>query len=321
MGCGALVTLAPLALAAQQTTLRMDVKLVNVFVNVTGPNGAVAGGLTRNDFALAEDGRPQRIAVFEREPELPLSLTLAIDTSGSVRKDIRAEAGAARQFARVLLGAQELHPRDQMSVQQFAGEVRELTPFTSRLGQIDRGLGRLRPGSATALYDAICQGSERLGGLDGKGAGRRVLIVVSDGDDTAGGATYAQALDQALRNGVTIDSIIDVPIAASAGRDLGGEHALVTLADETGGQSFYVAAGEPGGVGEGGAGGLAPLDRAFRQVAADLRTGYLLGYYPHREEPGEAFHRIQVTLPGAASQAFQLRYRSGYYADSPGGGK
>jgi Ca-activated chloride channel family protein len=281
-------------LPAQEMTLRVDVKLVNVFVNVTDRSGAIVSGLTRGDFALAEDGRPQQIAVFERQSELPLNLTLAIDTSGSVRKDLAEEADAARRFAHALVRSQ-----DQMSILQFGTEVRELTPFTNKLSQIDRGLGQLRGDWATALYDAICLGSERLGGRDG----RKVLVVISDGDDTASSATYAKALEQALRNEVMIYSIIDVPIEASAGRDLGGEHALITLAEQTGGKSFYVS--------DGG------LDKAFSGVSDDLRTQYLLGYYPHNQEPGRAFHRIQVTIPRAAAQAFNIRHRTGYYADSP----
>jgi Ca-activated chloride channel family protein len=290
---GVLLALAPLSLLAQEVTLRMDVKLVNVLVSVTDQHGAVVGGLSREDFALAEDGRPQKIALFERQSELPLNLTLAIDTSGSVRKDLAVEADAARRFAHTLL-----RPQDQMSLLQFATQVRELTPFTSKVSQIDRGLGQLRGDWATALYDAIELGSLRLGGKDG----RKVLVVVSDGDDTASNATYARALEQALRNEVMIYSIIDVPIEASAGRDLGGEHALITLAEQTGGKSFYAS--------DGG------LDKAFTRVSDDLRTQYLIGYYPRNQEPGRNFHRLQVTVPRAASGAFNLRYRTGYYADS-----
>ena len=130
----ALLVLAPLTLAAQELTLHVDVKLVNVFVNVSDQNGAIVAGLTREDFALTEDGRPQQIAVFERQSELPLNLTLAIDTSGSVQKDMANEAEAARRFAHALLRSQ-----DQMSLLQFATEVRELTPFTNKVAQIDRG--------------------------------------------------------------------------------------------------------------------------------------------------------------------------------------
>jgi Ca-activated chloride channel family protein len=290
----AAAALCATALAAQEITLHVDVKLVNVFVNVTDRNGAIVGGLAREDFAIAEDGRRQEIAVFERQSELPLNLTLAIDTSGSVKKDMELEADAGRRFAHALL-----RPQDQMSLLQFATDVRELTPFTSKASLIDRGLGQLRPDFATALYDAIYLGADRLG----RKQGRRVLVLVSDGGDTASTATYAKALEQALRNEVMIYSVIDVPIEASAGRELGGEHALITLAEQTGGKSFYVS--------DGG------LDKAFAQVSDDLRTQYLLGYYPRNQEPGRAFHRVEVTIPRAAAEAFNIRHRTGYYADSP----
>jgi Ca-activated chloride channel family protein len=128
-------------------------------------------------------------------------------------------------------------------------------------------------------------------------------VIVSDGDDTAKNSTYADALEAALRNEVMIYSIIDVPIAASAGRDTGGEHALITLAEQTGGKHFYVEAGG--------------LDKAFAQVSDDLRTQYLIGYYPKNQEPGLEFHRIQVTIRSAAPDAYNIRHRTGYYSDSP----
>ena len=292
--CWALLALASFCLPAQELTLRMDVRLVSVFVNVIDQNGAIVSGLTRENFALAEDGRPQQIAVFEHLSDLPLNLTLAIDTSGSVHKDMAEEADAAKRFAHALL-----RPQDQMSLLQFATEVRELTPFTNKVSQIDHGLGQLHGDWATSLYDAICLASGRLGGKEG----RRVLVLVSDGDDTASNASYGKAVEQALRNEVMIYSIIDVPIEASAGRDLGGEHAMISLAEQTGGKSFYVS--------DGG------LDKAFTRVSDDLRTQYLLGYYPKNQEPGRAFHRLQVTIPRAAAGAFSIRHRTGYYTDSP----
>ena len=190
-----------------------------------------------------------------------------------------------------------MRAQDQMSLLEFATDVRELTPFTNKVSLIDRGLANLRPDFATALYDAVVLGSESLG----KKEGRKVLVLVSDGGDTAKNSTYPQALEAALRNEVMIYSIIDVPIEASAGRDLGGEHALITLAEETGGKSFYVNNGG--------------LDKAFSRVSDDLRTQYLLGYYPKNQEPGRAFHRVQVTVPRAAAQAFNIRHRTGYYMD------
>ncbi|MGP8250413.1 MAG: VWA domain-containing protein [Terracidiphilus sp.] len=283
-------------MSAQETTFHVDVKLVNVFVNVTDANGAIVGGLKREDFNIFEDGRKQEIAVFERQSELPLNLALAIDTSGSVRKDMSEEATAAHRFAHAIL-----RPQDEMSIFQFATVVRQLTPFTNKLPEIDRGLGQLRGDWATALYDAIIEGSQKLGAR----RGRKILVLVSDGDDTAKSSTYADALEAALRNEVTIYSLIDVPIEASAGRDIGGEHALITLAEQTGGKHFYV--------GEGG------LEKAFAQVSDDLRTQYLIGYYPKNQEPGRDFHRITVTIPRAAADVFNLRHKVGYYADSLGG--
>lgn len=286
-----LLALAPAALVAQQTTLHLNVKLVNVFVSVTDKNGAPVGGLTRKDFAISEDGRPQKIAVFERVSKLPLNISLAIDTSGSVRKDLSSEAAAARRFARIIL-----RPQDQMSVIEFATFVHELTPFTNKLSLIDRGLRKLRPAWATAFYNAIVFGSDHLGTKQG----RRVLVVISDGDDTVDEDTYPMALEHALRNEVMIYSLIDVPIQASAGRSTGGEHALISLSEQTGGKYFYVNQGG--------------LDSAFEHVSEDLRTQYLIAYYPRHQLPGTDFHHIKVTIPRAAPGSFHLYYRSGYYS-------
>ncbi len=288
-----LAAVAAAALAAQETTLQLNVKLVNVLVSVTDRTGAPVGGLTRDDFDIFEDGRPQKIAVFERVSAIPLNITLAIDTSGSVQKDLSAEASAARRFARAIL-----RPQDQMSVIQFATFVHELTPFTNKASVIDHGLNELRGDWATALYDAIILGSDKLGAKEG----RKVLVIVSDGDDTVDDSTYGQALEHALRNEVMIYSLIDVPIAASAGRDLGGEHALITLSEQTGGKYYYI---DQGG-----------LDKAFEKVSEDLRTQYLLGYYPQHQLPGTDFHRITVTIPRAAPGDFNIRYRTGYYSDT-----
>jgi Ca-activated chloride channel family protein len=276
--------------------LRANVKLVNVFTNVTDATGAIVGGLTKEDFSVTEDGRPQRIAVFERQSAVPLSLTLAIDTSGSVHKDLPLEQDAARRFVHALLRAQ-----DQMSLLEFSTDVRQVVGFTNQASRIERGLSNLRSGPATALYDTIYLASQSLAPKQG----RKVLVLVTDGGDTANTVTYAEALEQALRGEVMVYSIIDVPIEASAGRDTGGEHALITLAEQTGGKYFYASAGG--------------LDKAFGQVSDDLRTQYLIGYYPGKQLPGVSFHRIKVTVPRAADEAFQIRYRTGYFAEAQGG--
>jgi Ca-activated chloride channel homolog len=275
-------------------TIRVNVHLVNIFVNVTDANGAVVGALSREDFSLSEDHIPQKIAVFERQSEMPLSILLAIDTSGSVHKDLPIEQRAAHRFAHALI-----RPVDQIGLFEFSSDVREVVPFTNQVNRIDRGLESLHLGAATALYDAIFLASQSLSGK----RGRKVLILISDGGNTVNGIDYAKALEQALQSEVMVYSIIDVPIAASAGRDLGGEHAMITLSEETGGKYYYADGPD--------------VEKAFDQISADLRTQYLLGYYPSNRAADPGFRRIEVTVKQSDGPTYNVRHRAGYYASNP----
>jgi Ca-activated chloride channel family protein len=267
----------------------VNVHLVNVFVNVTNANGSPVGGLTQDDFALSEDGVPQKIAYFERQTDMPLSLVLAIDTSGSVSKDIGIERHAARDFMRALL-----RPVDRLDLVDFNSSVREVVPFTNDIRRLDSGLDNLDFGPATALYDAIFLSAQMLGPR----SGRKALIVITDGGNTVKDVDYPQALEQAIRDEVMVYPLIDLPILNDAGRDTGGEHALITLSQETGGKYYYADFGDISG--------------AFRKISEDLRTQYLIGYYPVQRRSATDFRRIQVTLKG--EPPYTLRYRPGYYA-------
>lgn len=299
-GAGAGIGIGPVVSSPQQTAepqassvpaIKVNVRLVTVFVSVTDAKGGPVGGLTKDNFTVAEDGKPQTISVFDRESAVPLSVVLAIDTSGTVHKDMSIEEHAAREFIHALL-----RPVDQLDLMEFASDVREVVPFTNNLHQIDNGLDRLRGGPATALYDTIYLASQSLAGRQG----RKVLVLISDGDDTVRGVNYAKALEQALRSEVLVYSIIDVPIAADAGRDTGGEHALITLSEETGGKHYYAESSQ--------------LEKAFQQVSDDLRTQYLLGYYPTHHAPSPDFRTISVSLEGVpGSTDYLVRHRTGYY--------
>ena len=140
-----------------EATIKVDVKLVNVFVTVTDQHGAPIGGLNKDNFRLKEDGLEQKIAVFDRESPLPLSIVLAIDTSLSTRRDLPLELVSARRFTHAIL-----RPVDALSLYGFSETVSEVVPFTSDLHLIDRGIDRLRLGSATALYDAMYLSSHAL---------------------------------------------------------------------------------------------------------------------------------------------------------------
>ena len=196
-----------LAVYAQRTeppTISVNVRLVNVFVNVTDDKGSPVPGLTRDDFLLSEDDHPQKIAVFERQSELPLEIVLAIDTSGSVHKDLGLEQEAAKHFVHSLL-----RPVDHLDLMEFADNVREVIFFTNNPGRIDRGLNDMVRGAATALYSGVYLASQSLAPR----SGRKVLVIISDGGNTVKGTTYDQALEQALRGEVMVYPIIDVPIS------------------------------------------------------------------------------------------------------------
>jgi Ca-activated chloride channel family protein len=278
--------------AGDNPSIRVDVKLVNVFVTVTDEHGGPVGNLSKQNFELLEDGQPQKISVFDKESELPLSIVLDIDTSLSTRKDLALELASARRFARTIL-----RPVDALSVYDFSETVNQDVPFTPDLRVIDRGIGHLHTGAATALYDAIFLGAQSLEDRQG----RKVMVVITDGGDTVSQITYQEAVRAAQEAEAIVYSIIDVPIEASAGRDTGGEHALMQLSQDTGGKYYYASS-------------LADLDQAFRSISDELRTQYLLAYYPAQRLADSDFRRIDVKLTGVPEAAtLNARHRTGYY--------
>jgi Ca-activated chloride channel family protein len=275
-----------------ETTLKVDVKLVNVFVTVTDEHGAPAGGLKKENFGLLEDGKPQTISVFDKESALPLSIVLDIDTSLSTRKDLPLELASARRFAHAIL-----RPIDALSLYTFSEIVSEVVPFTPDLKAIDHGVDRVHPGSATALYDALYLGAQALE----RRKGRKVLVVITDGGDTVSQVDYKEAVRAAQEAEAIVYSIIVVPIEASAGRDTGGEHALIQISEDTGGKYFYATS-------------VPQLDDAFQRISDELRTQYLLAYYPSQRFSDSSFRRIEVKVDGAsAGSTFTARHRAGYY--------
>src|SRR5215469_742612 len=278
------------------TTFRVNVKLVNVFSTVTNSGGAPVSSLKQEDFQVFEDGKPQKIAVFQRESELPLSIVIAIDTSLSTRNDQRLELDSARRFAHTIL-----RPIDGISLFQFSEVVDQLTPFTADIRQIDRGISRIHTGAATALYDTLYLGSDAL--LQRRG--RKVMVVITDGGDTVSKTSYQDAVRAAQEAEVILYSIIIVPIENSAGRDTGGEHALIQLSRDTGGKYFYAT-------------GIAGLDAAFRQISDELRTQYLIAYYPNQRLADSDYRKIEIKVDPATKDypnpsSLSVRHRTGYY--------
>jgi Ca-activated chloride channel family protein len=296
---GSQTTEQPVNRGGEVETIKVRTRLVNVALNVVDAHGSPVGGFEKKDFQLFEDGKPQTIAVFEREATSPLSIVLAIDESGTIETSERLERQAAKNFVRAILREQ-----DELDLMDFSDTVREIVPFTNKAKLVEQGLGELQRGDETALYNAIYLASDRLSGRSGPVNMRRVLVVISDGGDSIlGGQRYEQAIEEAQRAGAIIYSIIIVPIAADAGRNTGGEHALIQMSEDTGGKYYYVE--DPSDLGP-----------AFSHVSDDLRTQYLLGYYAPEQGGDKVFRRIRVKLADAAKDEYSLRYRTGYYADA-----
>ncbi len=287
----------------QLPTLKAESRLVNVVVNAVDANGSPVGGLTQADFAIKEDGKAQAIAFFDRESSTPLSVVLAVDGSESVLTNERLEKDAAKKFVKALL---RTGPKDsdELDVMEFDEEVHELTGFTADTRRIDNGLDGLRRGAATAMYDAVYLASGELAKRVGGGR-RRVLVMITDGGDTTHGVGYDRAVAEAQRDAVAVYPLIVVPIAADAGRNTGGEHALIQMAADTGGKYYYVE--DP-----------RDLGAAFTKLSEDLRTQYTVGYYApeatvRNRRDGYRAISIMLTDAGTAGKV-KLLYRTGYYA-------
>ncbi len=275
-----------------EETLKVDVKLVNVYVTVTDAHGAPVAGLKKDNFVIQEDGKEQTISVFDKESAVPLSIALAIDTSLSTRHDLPLEQASAKRFAHAIM-----RPVDGLSVFGFSENVIQATGYTADLRRIDEGIDHIRLGAATALYDAVYLASRSLD----RRQGRKVMVLITDGGDTVSRVDYKEAERAAEEAEAIVYSIIVVPIPNSAGRETGGEHALIQLSEDMGGKYYY-------------ANSVAELDDAFRQISDELRTQYLLAYYPSERTSMSEFRRIRVQVVGPQdASSYHARHRAGYY--------
>ncbi len=277
---------------APPPVFRSEVKLVRLLATVKDFNGTLIGGLDKSDFTITDNGVPQEIAVFERYTEQPLSIAVLLDTSASIAKDLKFATASLKRFLHAVI--QEGNPRDEASLFTFNHDVSQHTGFTRRIQQIENRVKPLKAEAGTSLYDAIYLASQSLESREG----RRVILIVTDGGDTTSHYGYHDALKAAHMVDAPIYSLLLMPILNDAGRNIGGENALTTLGQSTGGRLFTPTVG-------------AELDAALAEILKDLRTQYLIGYYP-RNIPvtKEKFHTIRVELP---RRDLRAATRSGYY--------
>jgi Ca-activated chloride channel homolog len=290
-----ILSAAVAAVALAQSTFKVDVKLVRLLVTVKDSKGTLMGSLEKPDFAVYDSGVKQEVAVFEHHTALPLSVALLIDTSGSTATNLRYETTSLEKFLRALL--REGNPDDSVALYAFNDEVIRLNSFTRREERLNESLRTLKARAGTSLYDAIHLASRELNGREG----RHVIVAVTDGGDTTSVKKYADAFESAQNVDAILYPILVVPITNDAGRNLGGERALDSLASGTGGRVF-----QPMGASE--------LDEAFTQILRDLRTQYLVGYYPRNVPPdAPRFHPVRVEL---SRKDLRATTRTGYYGDA-----
>jgi VWFA-related protein len=264
---------------------QVEVDLVELYTTVTDRSKRLVPGLVAEDFEVREDGRPQEIAKFELVEDLPLTLGITIDTSGSMIQALGEARRAAVDFLESMMT-----PKDRSFAVAFSEHVELVMPRTSDVGAVAQALDSLDAVGSTALHDAVVTSLYYFRGV----RGRRALVLLSDGEDTASTIPYRDALEYAKRSGVAIYAVgLDI------GRlDFDVRKKLAELADQTGGRAFFIRQAEE-------------LQDIYEEIERELRSQYLVAYNSDRpaSEEGE-FREIEVRVKGGKLEARTIR---GYY--------
>ncbi|HKP86105.1 MAG TPA: VWA domain-containing protein [Blastocatellia bacterium] len=277
--------------------LKLSADLVTVITSVTDAAGNQINDLSQNDFEIYEDNALQDIAGFYREGQVPLRLIFLFDTSSSIRHRFDFEQRAAAQFFRQLL-----RPGDQAAIMSVSSDPRLELQFTSDIDKLVSTLAGLKPEGATALYNSVIEAAKYIRPSEG----RHVMIVLSDGTDTASATTLAQAMTEAQKSDAVIYGVHSTGIAPSANvQDLAGEFALKAMCEDTGGRAFFPPIYEEQKK------EARDLDEIYQRVAAEVRAQFVLTYYSKGGGRPNTFKSIQVKVkrPG-----LQVRARRGYYS-------
>jgi len=315
----------------QPSQINVDVKVVNVLATVRDKHGKIVSNLGKDDFVLAEDGKPQTITYFSRETDVPLTMGLLVDTSGSQSRVLDAERSASQSFLDNMLR----EDKGRAFVIHFDHEVELLQDLTGSREKLEKALGLLgkpafeqqdsgdprarggrRGGGGTLLYDAVYLASDE---VIKKQQGRKALIVLSDGVDHDSKETLQTAIETAQRADAVVYSILFAderpnqnPFGGFGGGGMGrrggrgrfpleerpdGKKVLERISKETGGSLFEVSKKQP-------------IDQIYSAIEEDLRNQYGMGYAPGADAtPG--YHKLQVTTK---QKDYAVQARDGYYS-------
>ncbi len=273
----------------RSTELRVQTDLVGILASVTDPNGQPVPGLTQDSFQVSEEGVPQKIARFEAQTDRPLDLALMIDSSMSTFKDLRFESDASARFIQ-----QVVRPGDALAVFEFDESVTKLSNFSDDVPRLQAAVRKIVPGSGTSIYDAVELASDSLARLpQGR---RRAIVLVTDGGETTSVAKFDDTRRAAIKSGALLYTIIVRAVNNENGRNTAGEHALITITDSTGGALFILEDANQ-------------ISQMFDRINRELRTQYLLGYYPSPTPPPASDRHVHVQVKGD----YVVRYRKEYF--------
>ena len=277
------------------SSIKVDVDLVNVLCNVYDRRGVLVNELDQQDFEVREDGKPQLIRYFARETNLPLTVALLVDVSGSVRRFVETEKETAARFFK-----QILRPEDQALLLGFSSTMILWQDFTSSVEKLGAALERLRPVPfrglplagqpmpGTLLYDAIYgTAHQKLNAV----TGRKVLVVISDGLDNGSQKKLEEAVAAAQSTNTIVYGICyQGPFP--------GCSFLNNIAEPAGGRAFKVDA-------------KTPLSKIFQTIEEEMRGQYALSYVPTNRAHDGSFRKLQVRVhkPG-----LRVHTRKGYFA-------
>jgi Ca-activated chloride channel homolog len=297
----------------KQPTIRIPVNLVDVLFTVLNRRNKLVPDLEKKDFRILDDNTSQEIRYFSKQSDLPLRIGMLMDTSNSIRDRLKFEQDAANNFLFSVLRRN----KDEAFLMSFDDEPQVLLGFTGDTGQLRDQILRTRAGGGTAVYDAIIDACSRELSHPPRPPGdqpdvvRRVMILISDGEDNLSTHTRTEAIEMAQRTSVVIYTIstsiqwvtLDDPSKEHSGNRkyhlTDGDKILQQLAEETGGRAFY-----PYHVDD--------LDQSFQDIGEELRNQYTLSYNPTNHGIDGKYHKIRIETPD--HPGYQVNARRGYFA-------
>jgi Ca-activated chloride channel homolog len=297
----------------EEGVLKLNTELVTVPFSITDKKNKYITDVKMEEINILEDGKSQEIFSFTKETDLPLTFAILFDTSGSQELTIPAQKDAALRFLEKVMRSD----KDLAAVITFRRDIELVQTLTANVNQIRQSLDKIRftgdpqvaagtppigsSNAGTSLYDSIFVTADEL--LAGE-AGRRVIILLTDGRDTTSTYNRQKAIERALRSEVIIYSIGIEGRGQYGGRVFSQDidkKTLQTLCEETGGRLFVPQKADD-------------YDTAFRQIEEDLRQQYIISYSPSNETLNGAFRNISVKINRKEAKELKVLHRRGYYA-------